>query len=487
LHPSILVSTIHSAVLGINSFHEGPAVTSPKVLEQAGIKAGRFPGGSLSDQYEWSSNALCSGSPYAQSNVTFDDYMEHTAIPAGLDVEITTNYGSSDVPACDRPGSASDAAAWVNYANNTKHYGIKWWEIGNEVWGSYERDLHTMPHDPATYASTSKVYYSEMKAADPTINVSVVLNGYGTSWDAAVLANGSYDYVSYHDYFYGPGEENDTTLLHSGPATFRKSIGVIKSELASVGKASTPISISEYNSVFATPGKQSVSIVNGLYAGEMLGELMSAGIRRAEFWDTFGCEWGGGGNSSPTLYGWQTATFGSLGAFSEGVPFVPSEPESSGCEYVSSSVETIPYGTPFPTGRAMQLYGKTGFVTEGEHIIGKSVSASLPNVEAYAATHGSDYSLMLINLDQNTPATFPVSIDGLLSGSGYTYMRYGRAQYDQTRNNGPWVGSITGSGGAWAGSITVNLPPWSMTEYTIAASGSDLAKRKVRVSPDKSQ
>jgi hypothetical protein len=287
-----------------------------------------------------------------------------------------------------------------------------------------------------------------------------------------VLVNGSYDYVSYHDYYYGPGKENDVALLEGGPARFRSSINVIKTELASVGKSSTPISISEYNSVYGTPGKESTSIVNGLYIAEMLGEFLTAGIQRAEFWDTFGCEWRGAGNSSTGLYGWQTSTFGSLGAFSEGVPFVRSEPEGSGCEYVSSSDERIPYGTPFPAGRAIQIYGKTGFITEGEHIIGNSVSTSLPNIEAYAATHGRQYSLMLLNLDEKNSETFPIYIDGVSGGPGYTYMQYGRSQYDQTRNNGPWVGPITGSGAAWAGSILAKLPPWTITEYNISADSS---------------
>ena len=37
------------------------------------------------------------------------------------------NYGS---------GTAAEAAAWVKYANVTKNYGVKYWEVGNEVYGN---------------------------------------------------------------------------------------------------------------------------------------------------------------------------------------------------------------------------------------------------------------------------------------------------------------------------------------------------------------
>jgi alpha-L-arabinofuranosidase len=48
----------------------------------------------------------------------------------GADVAITLNYSSN--ANCTGPDSPSEAAAWVNYANNTQHYGIKYWTVGNE-------------------------------------------------------------------------------------------------------------------------------------------------------------------------------------------------------------------------------------------------------------------------------------------------------------------------------------------------------------------
>ena len=65
---------------------------------------------------------------------------------AGAQPVITVNYGSNS--AGTGGGDPNEAAAWVRYANSTKHYGVSYWEIGNEVYGNgtyganWETDLH---------------------------------------------------------------------------------------------------------------------------------------------------------------------------------------------------------------------------------------------------------------------------------------------------------------------------------------------------------
>jgi hypothetical protein len=39
---------------------------------------------------------------------------------------------------------------------------------------------------------------------------------------------------------------------------------------------------------------------------------------------------------------------------------------------------------------------------------------------------------------------------------------YGKAQYDQSKNN-VWAGSVTSTSGPWRNSVTVTLPVWSVT------------------------
>ena len=59
-------------------------------------------------------------------------------------------------------------------ANVTNNCGFKYWEIGNECYGSWETDSNTPAHDPYTYAVRAAGYIALMKAADPTIKIGVV-------------------------------------------------------------------------------------------------------------------------------------------------------------------------------------------------------------------------------------------------------------------------------------------------------------------------
>ncbi len=65
---------------------------------------------------------------------------------------VTANYGT---------GTAEEAAGWVRYANVTKGYGIKYWEIGNENYGNghygaaWEADDHADKSPADTHATSS--------------------------------------------------------------------------------------------------------------------------------------------------------------------------------------------------------------------------------------------------------------------------------------------------------------------------------------------
>src|SRR5580693_7758272 len=98
--------------------------TTRTVLQAAKIGVFRFPGGSLSDIYHWETST---SDPNTTWSTTFDDFAA-TAIPVGAQAFITVNYGS---------GTAQEAASWVQYSNITKTYGFKYWEIGNECYGSW--------------------------------------------------------------------------------------------------------------------------------------------------------------------------------------------------------------------------------------------------------------------------------------------------------------------------------------------------------------
>src|ERR1041384_3766388 len=133
------------------------------LLKEMGVLALRFPGGSLSDEYHWATNRSLTNT---WTWPTSFDRFAHIAGQIGAHVCITVNYGT---------GTPAEAAAWVRHANVTNHFGVASWEIGNELYGSWEHDANDRPHDPYTYAVRTKDYIAQMKDVDPSIRVGVVV------------------------------------------------------------------------------------------------------------------------------------------------------------------------------------------------------------------------------------------------------------------------------------------------------------------------
>ena len=131
-------------------------------LQEAGFTTFRYPGGSLSDMYNWATD-ISLGHNYTWVN-SFANFIQ-IATNMGAQVFITVNYGT---------GTSSEAAAWVASANVTNHCNFKYWEIGNEIYGKWETDSNSLPHDPYTYATRVTDYIKAMKAVDPTIKIGVV-------------------------------------------------------------------------------------------------------------------------------------------------------------------------------------------------------------------------------------------------------------------------------------------------------------------------
>jgi hypothetical protein len=418
-------------------------------LLNAGVKAVRWPGGSASDNFHWETNTECE-SGYVNPNSTFQNFLKDVVVPADVDVAVTVNYGSN--AACNAGGDPAEAALWVANAlsngNNVSH-----WTVGNEVYGSWETDLHTDPHDPTTYANAvASGFYPQMKAANPNTLVGVVVEP-GDNWDSIVLSNASYDFVEYHFYAQAPGQESDAYLVGQAAQALTTQINAVKSDLATAGHADTPIYVGELGSVYTDPGKQTSSITQALFAGQVLGELMNAGVSRATWWLAFGgCSDATSGNFSNSLYGWQN--FGGYMLFSDALP-----------EYGCTNATPLALGTPLPTARAFQLFGSVA--KNGEHVLGTTVSGDTANIRAYAASSNTGTALVLFNLNETTSEAVAVTVNGQSRSSGVTLQFYDKAIYDQSQNN-VWAGPTTTTLGTQALPLTLTLTPWSMNVVIIS-------------------
>lgn len=76
-------------------------------LQNAGVKAVRWPGGSASDNFHWETNTECEGG-YVNANSTFQNFLKDVVVPADVDAAVTVNYGSN--AACNAGGDPAEAA-----------------------------------------------------------------------------------------------------------------------------------------------------------------------------------------------------------------------------------------------------------------------------------------------------------------------------------------------------------------------------------------
>jgi hypothetical protein len=395
-------------------------------LSQAGVLSLRFPGGSESDDYDWSTGMSISGG-FAWS-IDFANFM-HVATNLGAQAFITVNYGS---------GTSNLAAAWVLNANVTNHCGFKYWEVGNEVYGTWEADTNNPPNDPYTYAVRFAGYQALMKAADPSIKVGAVsspgednfVNDYNHAatnsttgevhygWTPVMLATMKSlgvtpDFLIYH--FYpeytpvetpAPASDCDALVLQvssqvaGDAANYRYMIN----NYFGAGASNIELACTENNSDAGAEGRQITSLVNALYVADTLGQLMKTEFNAYTYWDLRNGA-GTTGSFDPTLYGWRT----------------------EGDEGLIDDLDSY-----YPDYYAMKLMQY--FVRPGDMVLNANSDYLL--LSAYAA-RGADGSLRLLVINKNTNATYDaqISLTNFVPSASATVYSYGIPQDDAVENN----------------------------------------------------
>ncbi len=408
----------------------------------------RYPGGSLSDSYHWATNKTDDGASWASDFNTFANLLT-SSNHAGM---ITVNYGS---------GTPSEAASWVSNANITRGLGIKYWEVGNECYGTWENDTNTRPHDPVTYATRFAQYVTAMKAVDPTIKIGLPVTyqetdfanytdqsttnqrtGLTTSGYTPLVLNKlkmlgvTPDFVVIHEYpIYTPAE-NDDLLLQVAP-NIAADVARTRQMLTDYLGPTSPlveIHMTEANSNAGTPGKQMCSLVNGLYYADLFGTLIATELKSFFWWDwSNGKDFGG--NNASYLYGWRN--YGDFGL-------------------AGSSTDKYPNYYCF---RLMSL-----FVAGGDRY--QTCSSDNQHLGAYAARNADGgVSVLLINKTPATAIDVTLDLRNYAMGSTYTIHKWGFAQ-DEAARTGSGLRDISTSNltGAKTG-LKVTVPGY--TAYVV--------------------
>lgn len=386
------LGTVSSVAEGLNTATFDPALndsSTTSAITGAGIDALRYPGGSTADNYHWQTNSTVGGG-YANPSDGFDDFMG-IARKTGASPIITVNYGS---------GTAAEAAAWVKYANVTQHYGVKYWELGNEDYGNgtygSKWEYTTKPLGATSYANDIANYATQMKAADSSIKVGAVLTSpgawpdgqvatkYGDSadWNTTVLkTDGSkIDFVIIHYY---PNSKTEPEMLsqYQNIATLVKNTRAAINEYAGSNAANIQIMVTETDASF-----EDDSVPSALFAADTYMTFLQNGVDNVDWWDLRN---GPGSNPVSKLADGLT-DYGDQGILSSGTC------TSGVCEPTANTV--------LPTYYGLQAVG--GFATAGAQMVGTTSSNSA--VTAYAVKTSSGMNVMLVNHSAQTSE--PVSI-----------------------------------------------------------------------------
>lgn len=429
------------------------------LLSQIGIQALRFPGGSLSDDYHWATDT--SDSNTWTWTTGFPNFV-HVATNLGVQACITVNYGT---------GTPAEAAGWVLNANVTNHCAFKYWEIGNEEYGSWETDSNTYPHDPYTYAVRAQSYIQQMKAADPTIKIGVMVvpgednyANYAThgaynsrtgsthyGWTAVLLTTlkslgVTPDFLIHHRYPENQGGENDAALLQSSVGWASDAADLRQQITDYFGPTGTNIELlcTENNSISSGPGKQTTSLVNGLFLADSMGQLMQTEFNSLFWWDLRNgqdTEY----NLSSSLYGWRL--YGDYGI-------------------VDGQTDLYP---TFYASKLMQYFARGG-----DSVL--SASSDYAFLSAYAARHvDGAVTVLVINKDPVNTLAGQLALTGFVPGANATVRSYGIPQDNAAQSGVGSTDLAQTNFPAAAATFNYTFAPYSLTLFTLVPAAPSLS------------
>ncbi|NUR29005.1 MAG: hypothetical protein HOV83_24720 [Catenulispora sp.] len=377
----------------------------------------RYPGGSWADQYMWQTNSV---GGKAQP-VDFAQYSAQTDAVTDGQKFVTLNYGS------DTPASAG---AWARQAKGTAGQGVALWEVGNEVYGSWEVDNHADPHTAASYATNALPYMQAVHTADPAAQVCYdygmdggLAPGSGVddwqAWNSTILQADAaqIDCADVHWYPINgvPTEsvQSIMELIDNVPAAAAE----VKSALATYDPSAYFV-VGETN-ISQTANAWNEQPVGALFSAANALEWLANGAQSVDWWDVHN-------------YGTSTADFGMFSSATGGEPAMD---------------------TPLPPYYGYLLASK--LAVKGAKV--GTLPVSTPNVYGFysQATDGK-YSVLLANADPSNPYQLSTSSLGITSPT--------QTEYAYSAAN-PTITTSTATG------TSVTVPAYSVVVLSGAGGG----------------
>jgi alpha-L-arabinofuranosidase len=259
-----------------------------KLLKPAFI---RWPGGNVAQDYRWSWGIGPRDERVTWSNLSWKnepepgDFGTHEFVAfaraVGAEPSITVNVEG-------RGATVEEAAAWVEYCNGpaTSKYGamraanghpapfgVKLWEVGNEIWGNWVRG-HS---DAETYARNYNRYAKAMRAVDPSIKL-IAVGDNDMKWNRTVLraAGSNIDYLAIHHYYGRREIGNDSLNLMARPLFLERFYGQVKELLRELGlEGRVKLAINEWG--LDLPAERQYSMESALYGARLMNVFERSG------------------------------------------------------------------------------------------------------------------------------------------------------------------------------------------------------------------
>ena len=266
----------------------------------------RIPGGSGSDRYFWDGNIPSAIRDDAQ--ISADDLLDATDYRIGPDeymnviedlnsnaiVVVNAGYARYGMAENNVQVAAGYAADFVRYLNITLDKNIKYWEVGNELYGSWEagHDVDGNVITGSEYGDIFNIFVDSMKAVDPSIKIGAVCYPIDESynyWTRGVLqkVENTADFLVIHDYFKRKPNPNNVSyqeMLHS-VVEVQQDVSNMRnmiSDYTSKDENYFPIAMTEFNS---KTGEREIAMANALFITNVLAEQIKHGIQMSLLWN----------------------------------------------------------------------------------------------------------------------------------------------------------------------------------------------------------
>ena len=277
----------------------------------------RIPGGSWANHYVWNGNGVNLGDgPFDESRLKNGVWeIDWSGYAPGFNVEgpehrlasdnyhgiwhvrqlhdFVEDFGASGMVTVNLgSGTPEMAAEWVRWANIKNDYNIRYWEIGNELEGSWELG-HLLPDGTPVsgevIARRFKAFAEAMKAVDPEIKT----GGPASSNDRGAFipeilrdAGDLVDFVSFHSY--------PVKNRHKTEAAFYGAVGSLEPAMERIRgwieeyqperRGGIEIAVTEWNSQ-VREDRTTADLMNGLWSAMWIGEMFRTGVDFANQWD----------------------------------------------------------------------------------------------------------------------------------------------------------------------------------------------------------